>query len=168
MIINAVRVDFIDTENDPGHEIFELQPGLLVSMHAIQSGTGADVQILMQGDAQPVTEHVAHVQEIVSIMAYNDGRQPLSIVTQPVNARGRLGANVSFHVVAQGDGPLSYQWEYRTPPAEWANAGLTGNTTDTASGTISVERLRNEYRCRIIDTWGNIIYSNIVKMEKEE
>lgn len=83
----------------------------------------------------------------------------LSIKTQPVSTNVENGVTANFAVSATG-GKLKYQWQYRTSSTgSWKNAAATGNKTKTLSVPGTISRNGYQYRCRITDGAGNIIYS---------
>lgn len=88
----------------------------------------------------------------------------LGIKTQPANQTVKEGATAKFTVVAVGNG-LSYQWQYRTSSKDsWKNASATGNKTATVSVPGTASRNGYQYRCKITDSAGNVIYTDIVKL----
>ncbi len=88
----------------------------------------------------------------------------LGIKTQPVNKTVYEGATVKFAVKATGKG-LAYQWQYRTSSSgNWKNASATGNKTATLSIPATLPRYGYQYRCKITDSAGNVIYTNIVTL----
>ncbi|MCQ2500531.1 MAG: Ig-like domain-containing protein, partial [Lachnospiraceae bacterium] len=82
------------------------------------------------------------------------------IITQPVSAEASIGDTVSFTVEAQN--AVSYQWYYSKDGAKWFKSSVTG--FDTAAITLkkSASNAANKYRCKIIGTDGNAIYTDVV------
>ena len=60
----------------------------------------------------------------------------------------------SFVVEAQGEG-LTYQWQYTKNGTTWYNTTLGGNTTDTLSFTANTGLGGRQYRCVLVDAYGN-------------
>ena len=88
----------------------------------------------------------------------------LGIKTQPVNKTVKVGATAKFTVTAVGKG-VKYQWQYRaTADGKWSSAKADGNKTRTLSVPGSTGRNGYQYRCKITDSFGNVTYSNIVKL----
>jgi hypothetical protein len=90
-----------------------------------------------------------------------------TIRKQPENFTGGIGDAVSFIVEATGDG-LSYQWQYSSDGGRtWGNSGLPGNKTATLSTTLTEARLIYRFRCVVIDSSGNSVTSDAVRMIKQ-
>ena len=88
----------------------------------------------------------------------------LGIKTQPVNKTVKVGATAKFTVTAVGKS-LSFQWQYRTSSSgSWKNASATGSKTKTLSVPGILSRNGYQYRCKITDSAGNVIYTSIVKL----
>ena len=93
----------------------------------------------------------------------------LTITTQPVNAEGETGAEVTFSVAADGETP-GYQWKSREKDSagEWSDSAESGNATDTLTLEITEENLLLEFCCVVTDVDGNTVTSDIVYLIKEE
>ncbi len=88
----------------------------------------------------------------------------LGIKTQPVSKTVKVGATAKFTVTAVGNG-LTYQWQYRTSSSgSWKNASATGNKTKTLSVAGAAFRNGYQYRCKITDSAGNVIYTKTIKL----
>ncbi len=88
----------------------------------------------------------------------------LGIKTQPVNKTVKAGATAKFTVAAVGDG-LTYQWQYRTSSSgSWKNASATGNKTKTLSVAATVAKHGYQYRCKVTDSAGNVVYTDVVDL----
>ena len=88
----------------------------------------------------------------------------LGIKTQPASKTVKVGATAKFTVKAVGKG-LSFQWQYRTSSSgSWKN--VSASSGKTASYTLATKLRHNgyQYRCKITDSAGNVIYTNIVKL----
>ena len=84
----------------------------------------------------------------------------LAITTQPTDFTGPVGATATFHVAATGTG-LSYQWQYKSAKdGKWYNASATGAKTDTMSIEVTNARDGLQFRCKITDAAGDVVYSN--------
>lgn len=76
------------------------------------------------------------------------------ITEQPIDVKAALGSNVSFSVVAEGEG-LTYQWRYRnSAESAWHNTTLTGCNTDTLIMTAILDRNGKQYCCVITNRDG--------------
>ena len=84
---------------------------------------------------------------------------PLEILLQPSDVVTEAGTNVSFVVVAQGDG-LTYQWQYKNPGEDWENS--TASSANRPVYTLGMTTARNgrQARCIITDRYGNSITSD--------
>ena len=84
----------------------------------------------------------------------------LGVTSQPSDRTAAAGKTVKFSVEATGHNK-TYQWQYRTSSAgEWKNSPATGNQTDALSVSVTASKNGYQYRCRITDSAGNVVYSN--------
>ena len=90
---------------------------------------------------------------------------PLAIVTQPQNVTVKNGETASVTVVATGDG-LKYQWYY-TDNGNSSTFNLSSNTTATYSTTMSSARAGRKVYCKITDSTGAFVTTNIVTLDME-
>lgn len=87
------------------------------------------------------------------------------IVSQSGSASVKKDAIAKFTVKASGDG-LTYRWEYRSKSSsDWANATASGNRSSQLSVPGSTWRNGYQYRCRITDKYGKVVYSNPVTLK---
>ena len=87
-------------------------------------------------------------------------RAALAITTQPSSVTANIGNTATFKVVASGSG-LKYQWQWRANSSSaWAATTVTGNKTATISVPVTAARNGYQYRCKITDSKGNVLYSN--------
>ena len=100
-------------------------------------------------------------------LGYLEFPETPEIIIQPINCTGNIGDTVIFRVGAIGEN-LTYQWQYSKDNSSWYKATSEGNTTDTLTITIRSSIYENYYRCVIIDTDGNQIVSDTVRVQKEE
>ena len=86
---------------------------------------------------------------------------PAAITAQPQGVSGTVGQKVKMSVQTSGD-VQSYQWEFRDGNGAWRNSYASGNDTSNISFTVGSEMVgsQRQYRCRIDDYNGNVIYSN--------
>ena len=88
----------------------------------------------------------------------------MGIKTQPVNKAVKAGATAKFTVTATGKG-LTYQWQYRTSSSgSWKNVSAASGKTANYSLTAAARHNGYQYRCKITDSAGNVIYTSIVKL----
>ena len=89
----------------------------------------------------------------------------LKVTTQPANKYLPAGKTAKFTVKVSGTG-LKYQWQYRTSSSgSWKNASAAGNKTATLSVPATATRNGYQYRCKITDQYGNVIYSNAATLK---
>lgn len=97
------------------------------------------------------------------IMVYTN-KSPVKVTAEPVDRHAVAGNTARFSVKASGDG-LTYQWQYRPSLSEdWKNASATGNKRATVSIPATLSRSGYQYRCRLTDRNGNVLYSAVVKL----
>ena len=88
-----------------------------------------------------------------------------AVKTQPVNKFMPTGKTAKFTVSASGNG-LKYQWQYRTSATgSWKNVSATGSKTATLSVSTKAAVNGYQYRCKITDKYGNVIYSNAATLK---
>ena len=68
---------------------------------------------------------------------------------------------MTFHVGATN--VASYQWQY-LKNGTWYAASGTGNKTDTMTYVVNAVRLTFDYRCRLKDEDGNVVYTDTFKI----
>ena len=86
----------------------------------------------------------------------------LGIKTQPASVTAKAGDTVTFKVVATGQG-ITYQWQWRNGSSgTWARTTVSGNKTATISMPATAARNGYQYRCKITDSAGNVVYSYAV------
>jgi len=89
----------------------------------------------------------------------------LKVTTQPSDKYLPAGKTARFTVKVTGTG-LKYQWQYRTAAkGSWKNASATGSKTATVSVPATATRNGYQYRCKITDKYGNVIYSNAATLK---
>ena len=83
----------------------------------------------------------------------------IGFTSHPEDQAVAVNANAVFTVTAQGKN-LIYQWQYRkTETGSWMTTSLPGATTDTLTVQALATRNGYQYRCRITDELGTIVYS---------
>ena len=89
----------------------------------------------------------------------------LKITAQPANKTVPIGTTAKFTVKATGS-TLKYQWQYRSSStAAWKSASATGSKTATVKVPATASRNGFQYRCKITDKYGNVIYSKVVTLK---
>ena len=89
----------------------------------------------------------------------------LKVTAQPANKFLPAGKTAKFTVKAAGEG-LKYQWQYRTSAkGSWKTTSATGNKTATLSVPATATRNGYQYRCKITDQYGNVIYSGAATLK---
>ena len=88
----------------------------------------------------------------------------LGIKTQPASRTVKAGATAKFTVAATGRG-LTFQWQYRTSSSgSWKNVSVASGKTANYSLTAAARHNGYQYRCKITDSAGNVIYTKTVKL----
>ena len=83
----------------------------------------------------------------------------LKITTQPASVKLASGKTATFKIAAKGT-ELKYQWQYRTASSgAWKKASATGNKTATVKVPVTAAKNGYQYRCKITDKYGNVLYS---------
>ncbi len=86
------------------------------------------------------------------------------VTKQPVSVKAAHNTKKTFTVTATGVG-LKYQWQYRTSStASWKNSTSTGYNTKTLTVAATTARNGYQYRCRVTDAGGNVVYSSAAKL----
>ena len=87
----------------------------------------------------------------------------LKITLQPQDKEVVVEATAKFEVMAAGDGPLTYQWQYKAPTSqEWKNSGQSGNKTGTLSVAAKASLSGYQFRCVVSDTNDQKVISSAV------
>ena len=88
-----------------------------------------------------------------------EGATELRIVEHPEDASAKVGDDVTFTVVAEGDG-LTYQW-YFTKPGKTAQFASVMEGSDEATITVpmTADRDGQTYLCKVMDQYGNEVWS---------
>lgn len=83
----------------------------------------------------------------------------LKIAKHPENQSAKAGEKVVFTIEAEGK-DLSYQWQYSKTGEYWYDSSMEGS--DTASLNVAVTKKRDgyQYRCQVMNSFGEKIYSN--------
>jgi len=82
------------------------------------------------------------------------------ITSQPANRYILAGKTAVFSVKASGSG-LKYQWQYRTSAkGTWKTVSGTGSKTATLKVPVTAAKNNYQYRCKVTDKDGNVVFSN--------
>jgi len=81
-----------------------------------------------------------------------------TVITQPEDFAGITGSRVEFSVEAVGPG-LTYQWQVSGNGTTWSDSTAGGNTTASMWVNQTVGNVGNQYRCKVTDSAGNVVYS---------
>ncbi|MBR2783058.1 MAG: hypothetical protein IKD93_02550 [Firmicutes bacterium] len=86
---------------------------------------------------------------------------PLKILSHPANKTASAGSTATFGVTAEGDG-LTYQWQYKTGTGTgWTNnSSFVGATSPILEVPVTSARNGYQFRCKVTDERGNVVYSN--------
>lgn len=89
----------------------------------------------------------------------------MKITAQPATKYLPAGRTAKFTVKAAGVG-LKYQWQYRTSSTgSWKTATTAGNKTATLSVPTSAAKNGYQYRCKVTDKYGSVIYSSVATLK---
>ena len=88
----------------------------------------------------------------------------MAITVQPVDITAAIGEDALFTVGAAGVG-LTYQWQYRkSAESSWMSTTLTGAKTDTLTVNAVESRNGYQYRCKVTDALGTVVYTDAAKL----
>lgn len=104
---------------------------------------------------------------VESVMPCSYDRPPITIVQQPEDFTGPLGAYAPFTIAVIAKAP-SYQWQYTKDSQTWINSGIAGNTSSATLVEITESRAANYYRCVVTDGDGNTCISAAIRMHLEQ
>jgi len=83
----------------------------------------------------------------------------VGIVTQPKDRSAVPGGKALFTVKAYGEG-LKYQWQHCPSGGQWTE--LEGKTRQSLSVKDTVDNRNGQYRCRLTDATGLVVYTDAV------
>lgn len=86
------------------------------------------------------------------------------IIQAPRDQAVCLGDKGQFTVTATGEG-LKYQWQYKRPDGtKWIDTAMEGATKPTVMIETTTARNGYQYRCKITDATGTVVYSEPATM----
>ena len=75
-----------------------------------------------------------------------------------------VGETLDLYCFAAGKG-ITYQWQYNSDGSEnWHNSTMTGAKTTRMSVPVTAARDGYQYRCKVTDSSGNTVLSNVVTL----
>ena len=114
-----------------------------------------------------VMDEATGTKKYVATVTFNDTTYTseheleLYITSDPTDYTGEVGTKAEFTVAAEGNGELTYQWQYQNVNSNyWQNSSQSGSTTDTLTVPITEARDGQQYRCVVTDENGNTVISN--------
>jgi len=108
----------------------------------------ANLSAAMDGDyACVVTD--SHSATDVSNLITVVTNTAVEITTQPSDQAVLAGQTATFHIVATGTGPLSYQWQFN-------GVNIAGTTTDTLTIPNAQAANAGSYRCIVTNVVGSV------------
>ena len=121
--------------------------------HSLQNGS---VELFT-----PTVQNGAAVITITSLSPFLLAVDPVvEITAQPQDATVYVGQAASFIVAAQGVMPLAYQWQNRAGAGQdWRDIALSTHARHL-TGAANLIHDRSQYRVRITDGLGRIVYSD--------
>ena len=102
---------------------------------------------------------------INSYNSYGWSGRWVQIIAQPTDQTASSGY-VYFTVEAEGAG-LTYQWQYSTDGARFADTALTGYNSDTLRVAANAANNGRQYRCIVTDKYGNEIITDAATLIKK-
>ncbi len=120
----------------------------------VSGGTSATLNLTSVTAAQAgsytctVTNTAGSVNSSAATLTVNAAAVAPSITTQPVSQTVTAGANVSFTVVANGTGPLNYQWKLN-------GVNISGATSATLSLSGVTTGQAGSYTCQVTNVAGS-------------
>ncbi len=87
----------------------------------------------------------------------------LGVTTQPKTQKVAVGKTVKYTVAATG-ASKTYQWQSSTDGKTWKNCTSSKATSATFTFTAKTSHSSNYYRCRIKDSGGNTVYTDVVRL----
>ena len=87
----------------------------------------------------------------------------LSVTSQPKPQNVVLGETVKFSVTATGAGK-KYQWQSSADGKTWKNCSSSSATKATFTFTSKTSHSGNYYRCKVTDSAGNVVYTNVAQL----
>ncbi len=87
----------------------------------------------------------------------------LAITTQPKTQKVAVGKTVKYTVNATGDG-LTYQWQSSSDGKTWKNCSSSTAKKATFTFTSKTSHSSNYYRCKVTDSAGKTIYTDVVRL----
>ncbi|MBR4863796.1 MAG: hypothetical protein IKU07_04405 [Oscillospiraceae bacterium] len=84
------------------------------------------------------------------------------ITAQPESVTAAAGATVTFAVEAAN--VYTYQWQYSKNGTDWYTTTMPGATTNTLSVAVTAGRNGYQYRCQILGTDGEVVYTNVATL----
>ena len=130
---------------------------------------GSDASHVEKQDAtvEIVMDEATGTKKYVATVTFNDTAYTseheleLYIASDPTDYTGEVGTKAEFTVAAEGNGELTYQWQYQNVNSSyWQNSSQSGSKTDTLTVPITEARDGQQYRCVVTDENGNTVISN--------
>lgn len=93
-------------------------------------------------------------------LSMKDYNNVIDLIPMPkiYSVRAGIGSKATFHVDAKD--ALSYQWQYSKDGIKWYNSTISSAKTDTITLTVTEKNAGNIYRCILITSDGQKIYTN--------
>ena len=99
----------------------------------------------------------------VSIMAHESADDQLQITAQPADVTATVCTNAAFSLAATGK-DLTYQWYYRRSSSSAVWSSIDGATSSTLSIDALGCRNGRQYKCVVIDAYGDSLESDVATM----
>jgi uncharacterized repeat protein (TIGR01451 family) len=145
---------FVDVADEQDHISGAATATLVID--PVASDDAGSYQVVVTGGCGQVTSDSADLNLKAST----------AIVTPPEDKDVCIGGEASFHVDAQGEGTLSYQWQKKDVSSQFndvadENNHISGATTDTLTITNAVEEDGSIYRLVVTGDCGQIVSDEV-------
>ncbi len=87
----------------------------------------------------------------------------LGVTSQPKTQKVEAGEKVKFTVSATG-ASKKYQWQSSSDGKTWKNCVSSSATSATFTFTGKTSHSSNYYRCKVTDSGGNVVYTDVVRL----
>ena len=152
---------------EPAWEWTKAEDGSYTATATFTCETDASHVEKQDATVEIVTDEATGTKKYVATVTFNDTTYTseheleLRITTDPTDYTGEVGTKAEFTVAAEGNGELTYQWQFKNVNSNsWQKSSQSGSTTDTLTVPITEARDGQQYRCVVTDENGNTVISN--------
>ena len=160
---------------EPAWEWTKAEDGSYTATATFTCETDASHVEKQDATVEIVTDEATGTKKYVATVTFNDATYTseheleLRITSDPTDYTGEVGTKAEFTVAAEGNGELTYQWQFKNVNSNsWRNSSQSGSTTDTLTVPITEARDGQQYRCVVTDGNGNTVTSNAAAIHATE